>query len=171
MKPPTLLQLAKNSCANHQNNGTCLGCKINSDLKIPSCAPRPTCRLADDKPSHCVNFENCVLPEHPEVGKRYRQIVGLPPLVQKTCAECGQPRLRGKRFCSICAANRRTATYRTSKRRARKKSHGLSTFHAKNHPNSLAKEGGLEGGAKNPCRDSHHAQNAVPTVDTTRGAA
>jgi hypothetical protein len=171
VKPPTPLQLAKMLCANHQNNGTCLGCPIEADLSTPCCSPRPTCRMADDTPTECRYFELHLIPAHPEVEECYRRAVGLPSLAVKKCAQCGQPRLHGKRYCTSCAAKRRTETYRTSKRRARQKPAGMSTFHEDNHVVSLGNTTTFSSHAINPRADSHAHQSAVPTVDRKRGAA
>ena len=56
----TPLQFAREECANHQPDGSCLGAWINEDLSITRGDPKPRCLLAEGK--RCRYFEECVAP-------------------------------------------------------------------------------------------------------------
>lgn len=125
----TPLQFAREECANHQPNGSCLGVQIAKDLSMTCAKPLPRCLVADGQ--RCGYFEACVLPmtdivSDPRRAKdfqaaavEYRQITNQKAAKIRPCPDCGgslQPR---KQLCPACAQNRQKAATREAMRKAR----------------------------------------------------
>ena len=160
--------VAKAMCANFQPNASCLGCSVEPSLAIRRCSPRLICRLAEKPPQRCEHFEDCVLPQQPELIEKYRRAFNLPAVTIRQCS-CGAPMQRGRRFCTDCALRRRHETYRASKRAARQKAVGCSTVELENTAKSLTNPRGFPAEPQNRSADSHPSQIVLPTVDTPRG--
>ena len=160
----TPLQLSKGSCANHQVDGSCLGCWLETDGRISRCTPRPCCRLAESPPTRCEYFEVCVLPGQPEVVSAYRRAVNLSVANVRKCG-CGSPLAKRKRCCATCAAKRRRESYRDHKRKIRA---ALSTVSVRNTVKTLGKTRGFSSLSQNTVEGSHHPQTGGLTVALTQ---
>jgi hypothetical protein len=120
----TLLQIAREQCANWRSDGKgCLGAIIDDDLQIRRCCPRPTC-LMSVAGQRCRYFEDCVMPmersiENPvyrqafeEAVRLYRVAAKLPYADERPCPVCGRPMEPRRRFCHACARARHRANQR-----------------------------------------------------------
>ncbi len=86
----TPLQFAREECANHQPDGSCLGAWINEDLSIARSAPKPRCLLGGGE--RCRYFEACVAPmarmvSDPRRAVALSEAVSLYHLTAKRAAE------------------------------------------------------------------------------------
>ena len=99
----TLLQIAREHCANWRSDGKgCLGAIIDDDLQIRRCCPRPTCLMAVAG-QRCRYFEECVMPmvgsiNNPayrqtfeEAVRLYRVAAKLPYADERPCPVCRRP--------------------------------------------------------------------------------
>lgn len=119
----TALQIASDNCAN-LDAGKCLGLEIADNLKTVGSRPKPKCVLGTPG-IRCTYFEQCVAvrPESifnptparmaafKEALHKYRRAANVPTDTAR-CETC--PRLveTGRRFCPVCAENRRRARQR-----------------------------------------------------------
>jgi len=143
----TPLQFAREECANHQPDGSCLGAVIGADLRIRACNPRPRCIVATGQ--RCAYFEQCVAPiadmvSDPkraralqEAVAEYRQITNQKSPAARRCPDCGAPLQKGKQLCPACADRRRKATNRATQDRQRRPRDVLSAEVPKSTPSSL----------------------------------
>ena len=171
----TPLQFAREECANHQPDGSCLGVWINEDLSITRGDPKPRCLLAGGK--RCRYFEECVAPmadmasdprraaEFQSSVAEYRQTTNQKAPKARPCPDCGAPMLKGKQYCPRCAEGRRKATYRDHKARVRRPAVDMSTEVQKNHANSPANRGSFLRVSPNAIGDSHPPQIGSTSVD------
>ncbi len=134
----TPMRFAREECANMTPDGSCLGIDVKSlsDNNGPAVAsPRDTCLVAEGE--RCPYFETCVLPlaDRPSppgnprlqderlaaraVYLKKRRLSIDEPENERRCPDCGTILARRARYCESCAAKRRRATYRDSKRRGR----------------------------------------------------
>ena len=125
----TPLQFAREECANHQPNGSCLGVQISKDLTMTCAKPLPRCLVADGQ--CCDYFEACVLPmanivtephrakELRQAASEYRRVSELTLENTRPCPDCGEPLQPRKRLCPICADKRQKNATREAMRKAR----------------------------------------------------
>ena len=167
----TLLQIAQNHCANWQTDGSCLGAVIDDDLQIRRCVPKPKCVLAT-LGSRCLYFEECVAPnvrhfdgryreQFEETLRAYRLAANLPSACSRLCPECRRPIEPRRRFCAVCAAARRRATYRLATAKRREGIH-MSTVKV---ISIVAPQGVTEPVFGDQYGDSGQGQNRQLTVD------
>lgn len=171
----TPLQFARDECANHQPDGSCLGVWINEDLSITRGDPKPRCLLAEGK--RCRYFEECVAPmadmasdprraaDLQEAVAEYRQITNQRAPKARPCPDCGAPMLKGKQYCPRCSETRRKASYRDHKARVRRPAVGMSTEVQKYPPKTLGFSSGFSAVSQNAIEDSHPPQNDPTSVD------
>ncbi len=172
----TPLQFARDECANHQPDGSCLGAWINEDLSITRSAPKPRCLLAEGK--RCRYFEECVAPmadmasdprraaELQEAVAEYRQITNQKAPKARPCPDCGAPMLKGKQYCPRCADTRRKATHRRHNSTRGAMPVDLTTEVQKYPPKTLGFSSGFSAVSQNAIEDSHPPQNDPTSVDT-----
>ena len=116
-----------NECANLTARGTCLGVDIRlapDGAFRHTASPTGKCRVRESK--RCSYFERCVLtlaasrPEYVGAESEYRGRCGLSMekvKAARACGDCGDPRPKGKRYCTACAAkHKRMASRRASAR-------------------------------------------------------
>jgi hypothetical protein len=125
----TALQIAYAHCANWRKDGKgCLGAMIDDDLQIRRCYPRAKCVLSEPG-KRCPYFEECVAPMAPSIDnpkvrsefeaavRDYRGAAELPCADERPCPICGRPMETRRRFCGVCAGDRRKASTRAAFRK------------------------------------------------------
>lgn len=124
----TALQIAKEWCANYNDNGSCLGAEIRDDGSILVCRPKPACVLTKTG-VRCLYFEQCVAPNERqftnpndvqawgEALHAYRVSTNAQNALarERVCPICGKAAVpHRKRMCLPCAAKKRRETWRNS---------------------------------------------------------
>lgn len=146
------IQLARDHCANMNQDGSCLGAVIDDDLQIKACRPKPECVLVVPG-VRCEYFEQCVIPmnssdwaglqtpqQHIEFGKavdEYRRAANVPSLKKRLC-ECGTELEPRKRYCYKCAKKHRRKSWGEANQ---KKQDQSTTVKPENHAKTPAKQG------------------------------
>ena len=176
----TPTQFAKEECANHQPDGSCLGIMINADLSTTQARPLPKCLLAEGK--RCPYFEQCVAPMADMASDprraaalqaavaEYRQATNQKAPANRSCPDCGAALQKGKQRCPKCAAFRRRAANRARQERRRETEDVLSRKVSKNTPKTPMISGGKKAVFQNAIEDSHPPQNDQTLRDRTEAA-
>ena len=154
----TPLQIANAHCANFRTDGKgCLGAMIEDDLQIRRCVPKTKCVLATPG-EQCRYFEECVAPmsrnihvpthrqQFEEAVRQYRLVANVQAPTARKCPACGQAMEARQRFCLICAAAKRRATYRFAQGKRRVACQQLT---GKRPLNTNGLDGGLGGNGIN----------------------
>ena len=118
----TALQIACAHCANWRKDGKgCLGAMIDDDLQIRRCVPKPKCVLGTPG-ERCLYFEECVAPMSASIEdtrtrqefelavRDYRLAAKLQHADERPCPMCGRPMEPRRRFCDVCAEEKRKAS-------------------------------------------------------------
>ena len=97
----TEISLIKTECANFFD--------LQAGIKNYCCLSDKSCKLFSDTRARCIYFEEGVLPLRPELQLKYLQARKMSVLnIQKTCNECGETFVGGKKkYCNSCLSNRK----------------------------------------------------------------
>jgi hypothetical protein len=114
------LQAAKAHCANHQQDGSCLGIAFRDDLSMYRFRREGLpCVLCSGE--RCSFFEETIVPMRPELPAQAKSLANAVNAYQRKhrlqslvrfCPGCGEtPLLARQRFCADCRAKRRRETH------------------------------------------------------------
>ena len=97
----TEISLIKSECANFFD--------LQEGIKNYCCYSDKSCKLFSNTKARCIYFEEGVLPLRPELQLKYLQARKMSVLnIQKTCNECGETFVGGKKkYCDSCLSNRK----------------------------------------------------------------
>lgn len=105
-------ELAGDECCNYISGGGCVGIGIRNNLEPHPLGMGGRCVVVQKPAGGCSFFLECVAPSQ-----------SIPP---DGCADCGESRKPGHKYCDSCGRKRRKARERQKKSRQRSSAGSLS---------------------------------------------